>query len=586
MGSWTEPHGAGGVASEGDGQRQPTSTPFHHVRVRHDRTPSLEKLGGEILLLILRWVHEVSPTTTGSVALANSYFRRMARYVQHREVTIRLKGGGVTLSERLELMENNELFRAVRRLRIAGIGPGRNMITLFCENLCKMRGLRDLEWLDNGVPREVIASLRSSPSVRLHTIVWDGPSSQRRELDQILRLQDCPNLHSLRVSRTYRNSKGCLNVARPLRCVLLSCPNLRVLGIDISRPRIGCVVDRRPSEYCGFGLTDGARPPALEELELDNYPFGYTSAIHDDFPFGNRGYPLPGSELDYWADQFDWTRLKRLSTSAIGLALSLMPRLAALEEVSFYNIWDRSRARAFFRDVPVALECITIPNLVSVRISDMLRHGSRLRRLQIHQEEICGGGWRDAATSVECLRRIRDGFPHIEELSVDIRRESGWPYEALEVLSGFPKLRTLRIWFELGLECEKGPTRPYVTYSAVSELFRYLCEHRPEGLPRFQQLQITVGSPPAIGRGLPASGASWPEDNSLVFTCSPTGQSSKTGQDACITRCTRLSDEANEVLRVDGDAARFADDKTFRVARDGPVPMPRWIHVEGDDDDL
>ncbi|KAJ9161702.1 hypothetical protein NKR19_g2019 [Coniochaeta hoffmannii] len=57
----------------------------------------------------------------------------------------------------------------------------------------------------------------------------------------------------------------------------LSCPSLRRLSLDIHVPRGGCVMEELTAQYCGLGLSNGEKLPALQELEIVEYPWGHQS---------------------------------------------------------------------------------------------------------------------------------------------------------------------------------------------------------------------------------------------------------------------------------------------------------------------
>lgn len=150
-------------------------------------------------------------------------------------------------------------------------------------------------------------------------------------------LQGCINLRSLELVHTFRDASTCLAATTPLKHILLSCPNLRRLKLDIGRPKVGCVSYGLLFEYCGIGFLQGERPlAALEDLELIDYPFGMPKPVVDpryeiEWPFCT-GYPLAMQEKEYWADHFDWSRIKRLVVSS-SLGMRLMPHLTSVREV-------------------------------------------------------------------------------------------------------------------------------------------------------------------------------------------------------------------------------------------------------------
>lgn len=222
--------------------------------------------------------------------------------------------------------------------------------------------------------------------------------------------------------------------------------------------------------------------PPLEELVISDYPWGHESDVMIN-PFfeglQQTGYPGKGSEIDYWAENFDWSRLNRLETAYVDFALKIMWKLTSLKEVNFSGSSSNDAIVRFYQQCPAALEAIGAESLQSITLDGVLRHGSALRKLQLHTVEDWGGEWTKKALDAASLRCIRDGCPLIEQLSVDVPRGDGWPWEILDVLASFPRLRHLTICFELGLHCKDDPVKPYVTFTAVDTLFTYLRSRPP-----------------------------------------------------------------------------------------------------------
>lgn len=79
--------------------------------------------------------------------------------------------------------------------------------------------------------------------------------------------------------------------------ILLSCPNLRSLALDVHMPRGGCVVDGPCEAYCGLGLSQDERPPPLEELSIESYPWGQEK--RGPYTYNSVGYPEKGVVMDY-----------------------------------------------------------------------------------------------------------------------------------------------------------------------------------------------------------------------------------------------------------------------------------------------
>ncbi|KAI1505959.1 hypothetical protein F5X99DRAFT_427839 [Biscogniauxia marginata] len=582
---------------------------------------SLMDLGNEILIMIVDLIQDTSPNTIPAVALMNSRFRKLAQYSQHRTVT--LQAGG-DMDDRLGFIEKNELLPAVRCVKV--MGNAKDPMTLLCLMLPRMTGLRDFVIQMNCIPRPVLETLRGIPGVRLHARTTRPVPRQPDEDFNMYSLQDNPNLYALDVSIDYTSAESCLRITRPLKRVLLSCPNLRVLKLDIDQPSSGCDIYSTPAEYCGCGFVEGERLPPLEELILTNYPFGHEPARaiatsspsvqtqrdesdpaaegeeeeeeeeelfdEDDLNIEVNaiGYPLKGWETDFWADTFDWSRLRRLQIGLPEMALRMAPHLTSLQEVEFCRdggAWQEDTTRAFYAQLPAsALSSVSVRALSRIGVSGIARHGASLRRLRIHRDEDRRRSWRDGAVDAASLRAIRDACPGLEELALDAARGGGrWPRELLDVAASFPRLRALTLFFELGVADGEDPVRPYVTFAAAGELFRYL---RSRGRsPALGRALFVAGCAPGIGFGYPSPEAFWPEYNSSAFECVVAERDDELARGAFTVRCTELGEEHNAVLRRVVETGENPREllgigpghdlpEAFKVAYEGPTPVSQW----------
>ncbi|KAI5861682.1 hypothetical protein GGS23DRAFT_598096 [Durotheca rogersii] len=546
---------------------------------------SLAWLGNETMLMVVGLLHDTCPRSVSSLALVSSHYHHLARYTQHREVvldnTTRRKSNHSL--DKLEFIEKSGIAAAVRRLEVRN-GGSDAFESKLCRLLPKMTGLTDLTWLATGVPLPVLEILKGRPSVRLHTMFFRLSPSDDNAVDVIERLEGNENLVSLRAIINYVRAAQCVRFIKPVKRVILSCPNLRKLELDVSLPRSGCVVYGLPAEYCGFGFVDGERPPALEELELGDYPFGSRApdypSINSYISF-NQGYPLEETEKDYWANVFDWSRLKRLATYDIHFALKIVHQLTSLKE--FCCIWDHGPVKTFYQQVPSSLETIYVARCETIGLENLLRHGSSLKKLTIHKQEDYGGGWQQGTVDAKTLAKIRDGCPHIEEMTLDIPRKKNWPYEVLDILATFPRLRNLKIWFELGIGDKDNLVKPYVRFSEIEGFFNRLRASAPRGTVGIRKLEVASGSPPDVGHGLLSSHAFWPQHNSTNFVCVPADREDEAARGICVVRCTLLNERQNEFLRKARPGVKYRnypfsghDEERFLVARDGPKSWSEW----------
>lgn len=544
--------------------------------------PSLTCLGNEVIAIIADVLQCTSPKTIPSLALVCSNFYRVARYAQHRHLVLDSSRN----TRMLEYLEKGGTPEAVRHLEVRDNASG-EFISRLCEVIPKMTGLKDVTWSATCVPEQVLQLLQKRPSIRLHTVVTHRNGQYNPDI--LERLQANENLVSISVNITYTNAEDCRRWARLLKCVLLSCPNLRKLGLDLSLPRSGCMVHSAPLEYCGFGFIAGERLPALEELDLQGYPFGFHVSKDTVMPPTlympySQGYPLKVDEREYWADNFDWSQLTRLATHDVRFALGIMPYLTSLKEFDF--AWQHKDMKTFYEQVPSSLESITVPNLETIGVESVLRHGNSLKKLTIHQNESYQPTWRHSTMDAETLIAIRDKCPHIEELSLDISRDGEWPYEILDILAGFGSLRFLKIWFELGIADASKPIKPYVNFAAAENLFKYLQKRATEKKYPLTKLEIASGCPPPLQFGYPSMNAYWPSHNSSSFVCMLSERDDEAERGIFSVSCTKLSQEENEYLRRledgrGGLVGPFTMSEAFRVARGGPVSILVWKHEWG-----
>ncbi|KAK3707019.1 hypothetical protein LTR37_012351 [Vermiconidia calcicola] len=578
------------------------------------KIPCLLDLCTDILVLI---VELLETSDARSLSLVNSSLHKLAKYSCHRHLKLDLSEHGFEDTRKhFEIMDGDELLPAVHSLEIYGPGygyptgdfcttlvehneryknrvPREDRVAFLCRHLPSMTGLRHIQWHGRDLPDAALETLRQFPSVTLCVCVKPprGPL-ESKESDLLHRLQDNPNLYRLEVLYTYKSAKDCLAVTQPLKDVLLSCPNIRKLRLDLGMPTGGCIIYAPTTKYCGLGFRNGQRPAALEELDIVRYPFGVR--MESSSSLGHcyhEGYEEEGMEEDYWAEFFDWSRLRKLKSPSAKFALTLMPKLTALKEIAFYSGWDKDNAVQFYFGVPAALEAISVESIKSVTVLGVLRHGPSLRSLRIHQSENRCLEWHKDAIDNNCLRRIQNGCPNIEELALDLNRYKSWPYTSLDVLASFPRLHTLTIWFELGIHDRNKPIEPYVTFSAVGMLFKYLHARNS----KVKTLIVHSGSPPGPSFGLPSPEAFWPRYNSSVFECKLSDRDDQAAQGMFKTTCYGLSKQGNEWLQArqnpfetvaDGEReiAKFYEDswdislnlEPMRVALMGHTPLNRW----------
>ncbi|RYP45589.1 hypothetical protein DL768_008104 [Monosporascus sp. mg162] len=522
------------------------------------KRPSLTSLGHDIIVMIIDHIRVSSPCTLCSIALVNSYYNRLARYSQNRELTINLaKVDNSKIRRRLEYIEKNGLLPAIRRVKVCytwtdeerdtwvgGRAPGStDLLPKLYELIPDMTGLVDFTWAVGSVPEKLLSTLQGQPEVRLHANIGFNPGYHPLVVfppEEVDRLQNNPNLASLSIDVLYWEARGCTRYTHPVKRVLQSCPNLRTLKIDIHKATNVIAFGRVlvPSEYMGFGFADGQRPAPLRKLEVLEYPFS---------PLGNKMY----EEQDYWANNFKWSQLERLKTHYVSLALRIMPKLISIREVDFgatlLGAETEAEARTFYQQVPALLESIAVPSLTDIGMAGLRRHGPNLKKLEIHRQGSSSGlGWRLAAVDVERMRWIRDACPRLEELGINVSRDGAWPYDVFGVIASLPRLRSLRIWFELDLRNPRNIVRPYVTFSEVGKIFKYLHERAARNGSRLQEMEIVSGSPPSSCSGRLTQQVDFIMSTS--FRCLVSERDDEASKGGFSVQCLQLSKEENDRL--------------------------------------
>ncbi|CAG9975529.1 unnamed protein product [Clonostachys byssicola] len=539
--------------------------------------PSLDILGLELILIIFNMLYEDHPRSMGNLALVNSYYHYLARYCQHRNVTFVIESPHEkSFHDRLAYIEKHSLIPAIRSIKVhaPATEEDEECLDALVQLMQKAAGLRDLEWQNTtlytpsnwnqssslplvmsvGIPEKVVLALQPGGSVRFHASiisfdrVVDPIPDARIPVYTAPLLKRSNSLHSLSMVFTYSDEESCIEFVQIAKQILLSSPNVRKLCIDFGPQGDGPVSFPLPASYTGLGFVDGERPPALESLELIRYEFGYKKEVEPGYISGSHvGYPGDGNESDYWAEVFDWSRLKRLTIRNVDFALKIAPKLISIQHVAFDRPWGTEKVVDFYQSVPNALQSVIIPRFSALGLDGITRHGAQLRVLEIHQKETMT--WADETINASSLLTIQRECPLIEELALDISRNGDWPYDVLEVLAGFPKLRILTIWFEMGRVGREPDdiVQPLVTYPAVDELYRHICLIRPRTLPALSTLKVHCGGGNEIsGRSLP--GLAWVEINRSGFVCQLLERGDQASDLVFDITCPALSDKDNLVL--------------------------------------
>ncbi|KAI4866633.1 hypothetical protein F4820DRAFT_243761 [Hypoxylon rubiginosum] len=554
---------------------------------------SLAHLPDHVVRHIFNYAQESSTEDILTVALLSSSLYGHARYVQHRVVHIDLNESRQTRN-RLDLIVCRNLLPAIRILKVSGrdrdeLADREETLIRLADMLLGMTGLRDLDW-DVGEKTAVpipISILKSLPfHMRLHTrvICEESAESHSQGREFLAYLANNRNLFTLSVRVWFITELECLKTMQALKKVLLSCPNLvRLPLIDVGypgRPPHG-IMDGPGlgAPYCGLGLSGVEKPAPLEELGIQFYPWGHERRQAQEIYA--EGYPEKGLEWDYWANTFDWSQLLRLNDIPCEVASVMLPKLVSLKEMVVADrcyAWDKT---TFLNEIPSTLELLSIPSWehVGYKPDSIIRHGTQLRRLEVHRAEHMPYHF----VTDQDLVQLCDGLPRLEELAIDIARDENtndWPYGALDAIARFPRLRTVELWFQLGYGRDPAPT-PFVTVSSASYLFGYLCKRSKS----IQRLILHSGAPSSLIMTGPYTRDKpfWAMQNSVTLVCNMAYEGNAKGGVLSVT-CPNLSNELNRKLarlsRGEGDGIILADldvkELPLKTALDGPLTMAEW----------
>ncbi|KAH8671553.1 hypothetical protein BX600DRAFT_537991 [Xylariales sp. PMI_506] len=564
--------------------------------------PSLAHLPDELIWHIVELVGDVSPESLCDLRMVCSCLYKKATAVRHNNVSLDFRKDAAGCTTRLDRISNSDCLSTVRTLRILG---GDHPLPLIASYLHRMTGMREIHWTNAIIPAEVLEQIEHRSNIRLHVHI--GPlilhyphlHDASRTITLLESLVDCSNLVALSIDMEYIYAAQCLQIIGPLKRVLLSCPHIHDLDLDIYRPRTGCVRFDSLTEYVGFGFQDRERLAPLEDIRVFSYPFGNPKGGW--FPYNYVGYPLSEPEEEYWAQNFDWSRLRRLQQIPPMLAKALASELTSLQEIDFTTEWLSFGYTLcdFLSDLPRAVKFIKLPSPLgrpegTCSTTLVAHHGAALRSLSITSVETWSNIFQNSVPGVEELRTLRDGLPHLEYLALDWSRggsgdddgEASWPYDMLEVVATFPCLRRLELRFQLG---NWNPVRPYLTAAAATQIASYL-EQRVSERP-LQRVRLLCGGPPY--RESPdtfgfVDAPRWTENCAASFECEKPTMLANPDQHEEIRapfriRCERLDRVLNEKLWriVRGEEQNAVLPKGlstltklhFRVALQGPLNM-------------
>ena len=419
-------------------------------------------------MAVLAIVVESLDEACRSLDLTSSLFYNLGKEIRYRHLTFDLACNGLAQIDRqCERIESEGLLWTVRTITFA-LEEKTNFwskrvntpipISIY-RLIPMMTGLESVAY-NEIAPKDLLETLNDLPRVRLHTVM---------DTENTHTLHGNTNLSSLDLQL---GARACLNgplYMSRLKGLIISCPNIRRLSINIPEDD-GCGAFDE-DYYAGLGFAVGDKLPVLEELETFNYEFGGCAAKDDtawERYLAQSQLRFRKREVDFWYDSFDWSRLRVLCTDRADFAERLAPKLVALQEFVDRS-WGPSNP-TFCDLVPSILESISAPTLKHVTLNGILRHSSRLKRLQLHQEEHTS--WREDCIDFASLQSIQRECALLTDLSLDLSQSEFWPYAAFNVLAAFPNLRRLQIWFQSPRRAECG--LPTLDHAAAVHIFKYI----------------------------------------------------------------------------------------------------------------
>ncbi|KAI1212079.1 uncharacterized protein F4807DRAFT_472855 [Annulohypoxylon truncatum] len=551
----------------------------------------------ELRLMFVEHVHDVSPKSLDSLALVNKSFHKHVQNFRFQAWNFRHGN----LTKDLDYIKRKKLQDKIRRVHLTDYMAVRYD---FCMLLPKMAMLRDIEMVcgfgHKYLQDTILKYLRCRQEIRLHVALSGEPIRHEGVLAEPIHLEGfvgCQNLYSLSVKHHYDMMTSCRDVTKPLKDVLLTCPNLRHLKLDIRQlPNPG----NRLMHYCGFGFVNNERiPAALETLEVIAYPFGKKDTHPHLFQPNIPDYPLLGYEQRYWTNRFDWSNLTRLNVRDTWAWIPHLEKLTSLKEVDFTSDPCTEFAPAFLRGVPTKLESIKVNQLEVPGWDTIVLHGSALRVLHI-----VGDGRQNPAANMtiehelrNILKPIREGCPYIEDLGISFARDDLWPDEILREVAQFKRVRKVTLYFDYtNRNFNNHKLKPAITFKGASDVFKYLAvwSEGKEYYP-FREVRLVSG----IFRPLKnlyivpqTAEDAWTNDSAVTIVCQTSERDDTRNTEWYEASCPDLTAEENDILDEGVTVGRKEMLKLvkrsltaprlktvspkFKLAWEGPVSYWQW----------
>ncbi|KAK5027443.1 hypothetical protein LTS07_007045 [Exophiala sideris] len=300
---------------------------------------------------------------------------------------------------------------------------------------------------------------------------------------------------------------------------LLSCPD--ITSLDLRIDLLGC--SEWPDRWdLPFSLHGGESYPPLKSLRLEGYRFSDNSLHEAKFPTSPmlswceraREWIMSGNafkrlcqytltqqqrgkiNLDLWRDAMDFSRLEDLAFAAdykpsdVAFFLDRMAtHLQGLKRLHLDGTTSNSTL-GFLRDLNSSLTHLTVTNMdildtgIAVKIIDpdtntkllasvVKSHGHSLQHLGIHTFENLD--YNTPIIPAEELTTNLPKLPSLTHLTLNIRRNGTWPFEALATIaSSTPNLTTLDLYLDIASQY----LLPYINETTTLEVFEFLRQHK------------------------------------------------------------------------------------------------------------
>ena len=414
----------------------------------------------DVLTIILEYVCE-SAETARSVLSVNKLFHLVAKRLAHRNHVLHFPDfvqSWTNVIQKHPWLEQDNVVPHIQYLTIAGSTNQPPAVLIWARLvtlLQQMRHLKILSYkLNHPPPTELLDGLaQHQPRAKLLLFSYnrgDMTTGSDHPLEKALCRSSALTSISTHIRIDGVDQTIDLREAA-IRRIIACAPNLKL--VSVSKRSFRCA---RRSDY------------PFEELHRREEPFlaglkPNTSVRH----LGLDGFGSTRETLEDWSKVVSLSSLETLKCFGGGhphpsfftAASELLPNLKRLNaNFAYCDGWpELATAVEHYLTTCAPLEHISLWSWRDFAPLDaILRHGPTLRLLELHERE---DNRRDPI-SVDEIKQIRDRCPNLEDLTVDIRRETRDGRKEIhnpqkyDAIAAIPKLQRLQIYFDLGLAWE------------------------------------------------------------------------------------------------------------------------------------